>query len=390
MTRIRVTKLAVFAGGLLAVTAFAQGPVITALNGNGVVSWTHPTNGVREYRIEWAADISSNAWTDLHLGPPPVLPSGTNLSTPVPMFYRVLALGPTPTNMVYIPGGSFRMGNTFGGSEGYANELPVHSVYVSPFYLDKYEVTKALWDEVASWATANGYYWALPFHASGTSSNHPAQTVWHTQAALWCNARSQREGLTPVYYVDAALTDIYDSERDDTEPFANWTANGYRLPTEAEWEKAARGGQDGERFPWGNAISHYQANFNNANGEPYAYGTTGYHPAFTNGTPPSPFGNVYSSPAGTFAPNAYGLYDMAGNVFEWCWDWYSSTYYSTSPNKDPRGPASGEGYARRVVRGGSWGQWADGARVSYRYWEQDDNGHGYLGFRCARSVFSQN
>lgn len=370
----------------LTTNAVAQGPVITAFSGNGEISWNHPTNGVREYRIEWAPNLVDGTWSDLHAGPPPITPSATNQTTAVPMFYRVLALGPTPTNMVYVPGGWFRMGNAFSESEGYANELPVHSVYVSPFYLDKYEVTKDLWDEVASWAANNGYYWALPFHASGAASNHPAQAVWHTQAALWCNARSQKEGLSPVYYVDEELTDLYDSERDDTEPYADWTANGYRLPTEAEWERGARGGLDDARFAWGNVITHYQANFNNAGGESYASGTAGYHPAFTNSTPPSPFGNVYTSPVGSFAPNALGLYDMTGNVFEWCWDWYSSTYYTNAPAKNPRGPASGEGYARRVVRGGSWGQWADGARVAYRYWESDDNGHGYLGFRCARSI----
>ena len=138
----------------------------------------------------------------------------------------------------------------------------------------------------------------------------------------WCNARSQQAGLTPVYYTDANLTQVY-TNGDVDAVYANWSVNGFRLPTEAEWEKAARGGLSGQRFPWGDTISESQANYYSywSGSVPYypydVNSYSGFNPAFDTGAQP------YTSPVGYFAPNGYGLYDMAGNVFEWCWDWYA-------------------------------------------------------------------
>jgi formylglycine-generating enzyme required for sulfatase activity len=179
------------------------------------------------------------------------------------MRFRVTAddggVGPAPTGMVLIPAGSFQMGNCMDPEEGWSDELPVHTVYVSAFYMDQTEVTKALWDEVYTWAIAHGYN--FDFVGAGKGPNHPVHTVDWYDVVKWCNARSEREGRVPTYYTSAAKTTVYRTGRIDVEnDWVKWNA-GYRLPTEAEWEKAARGGLDGRRFPWGDTISHSQANY---------------------------------------------------------------------------------------------------------------------------------
>jgi formylglycine-generating enzyme required for sulfatase activity len=249
-------------------------------------------------------------------------------------------------DLALIPAGAFQMGVTSGDTDSYA---PSVSVTVSDFYMGKNEVTKALWDEVRTWATANGYTDLET--GAGKATNHPVQNVSWFDVIKWCNARSQKEGLTPCYSVNGAVM-----KTGTTEPTVNWTANGYRIPTEAEWEKAARGGVSGKRFPWGtDTISHSEANFRNSGSESYKSGTTGYHPTYNVGVDP------YTSPVGSFAANGFGLHDMAGNVMEWCWDRGNSTYVNEAT--DPRGAASGWG---RVPRGGSYADDAFDCRAAGR------------------------
>ena len=278
-----------------------------------------------------------------------------------------------PAGMALIPAGSFTMGNCMASVEGAGDELPLHTVYVSAFYMDRTEVTKALWAQVYTWATTHGY--SFEYAAQGKAANHPAQSMtWH-DAVKWCNARSEMEGRTPAYYTDAGLTTCYRSGQ--VAPYVNWNM-GYRLPTEAEWEKAARGAASGHRFPWGDTdnITHSRANYYGypASSGGYAYDLApyGYHPTFTtNGTP-------YTSPVGYFAANGYGLYDMAGNVFEWCWDWYGT--YSSASLADPRGPASG---SYRVLRGGGWNNGgALGCRAACRAINSPAYTDLDVGFRC--------
>lgn len=352
------------AGFFRIVTPFDTG--ITGYDGNGNFAWTSAVAGVTG-AVQRATSLAAESnWTN-HVW---FLQTGTVWS---------LRIDP---DMALIPAGSFSMGSAF--AEGLAQELPVHSVSVSAFYMDKFEVTKAKWDEVRTWATANGY--AFDNAGASKASTHPVQTINWYDCVKWCNARSQKDGLTPVYFTDAGLTLPY--KTGTVVPTVNWSASGYRLPTEAEWEKAARGGSAGRRFPWTDTdfIDHGRANYMSvwSGGIPIqSYdkaATSSYNPSYA--TVPEP----YTSPAGSFAANGYGLYDMAGNVWEWCWDWYSATYYTSSPATDPRGETSG---TSRALRGGSWGTGADTVRCSNRIGYTPGSMVYRVGFRCARGLHAR-
>ena len=326
-------------------------------------------------QIQYSTDLGQTNWTVLTNLVVTASPySFVDVTAPPASFrfYRVIDLNPAPTNMVFIPAGSFVMGDTLNDHPG-SNELPTHTVQVSAFYMDKYEVTKALWDEVYNWAITHGY--SFEFGALGKTNNHPAHSMTWYDAVKWCNARSEKEGRTPAYFTSAAQTTVYRSAQVDVDnSWVKWN-RGYRLPTEAEWEKAARGGASGHRFPLGDTIFHAQANYNgypaSSGGYAYDLAPLGYHPAYNDGVSP------YTSPAGSFAANGYGLCDMAGNVFEWCWDWYGS--YSSASQTDPRGPTSGGSV--RVFRGGSWDGDAFGCRTAYRYNYYPAYGNNSSGFR---------
>ncbi|MFC1718733.1 formylglycine-generating enzyme family protein [Candidatus Poribacteria bacterium] len=243
---------------------------------------------------------------------------------------------PPETPMVLIPAGEFQMGNHFlaemvaEGHEVGWDEQPVHTVYVDAFYMDVYEVTNSRYREFVD---ATGHrepeHWGDPDLTVFSASDHPVVAVtWHDAVA-----------------------------------YAEWA--GKRLPTEAEWEYAACGGLVGEKYPWGNEISHDHAN----------YTGTGSRDVWE-----------YLSPAGSFAPNGYGLYDMAGNVWEWCADWYEPIYYQVSPRENPTGPDSGSWSHERVVRGGSYFSRPSLLRVANRYHERPAYWTSMLGFRCVRSV----
>jgi formylglycine-generating enzyme required for sulfatase activity len=351
--------------------------VITSFQGNGQLSWTNTVNPSAIYRVEWAPQ-AGGPWHSFTYQPIHMIDafSNTVFMVSVPMFYRiVMTTNQIPQGMVWIDGGEFIMGDTEGVSEPSA--LPVHTNWISGFWMDEMEVTKALWDSVRVWATNHGYTFG-PGSGLGKTNNHPVHTVNWYDCVKWCNARSQKEGLTPCYYTTNTLASgsLYtNSSVNVSNEWVNWTANGYRLPTEAEWEKAARAGRERGFFPWGwGTISHAQANYYATNAIPIDISPTqGYHPTYATG------GYPYTSPAGSFPANAYGLHDMAGNVIEWCWDWHGS--YSATNQEDPKGPESG---TQRIMRGGCWGDTCFWAWCACRASHLPSNGLNGMGFRCVR------
>jgi formylglycine-generating enzyme required for sulfatase activity len=299
----------------------------------------------------------------------------------LPIFFRVQSqvqhIYFPPPGMAIIPAGSFTIGDTLDGM----NDAIPTNVYVSGFYMDVNLVSYGLWTNVYSYASANAYSFVHTGAGKGNATYQPIQTVDWYDCVKWCNARSAQAGLVPVYYTDAGLTQVY--KTGEVAPYVNRSANGYRLPTEAEWEKAARGGLSGQRFPWGNTISESQANYLGETAS-YSYdlGPNGYNVVGSVG------GTPMTSPVGSFAANGYGLYDMAGNVFEWCWDWYGGQpYLAGSPylgGSDPQGVDPG---IFRVLRGGHWFADASSERCAARSGNIDpSNAYHNFGFRCVRGT----
>ena len=238
--------------------------------------------------------------------------------------------GKDGTPMVLIPAGEFQMGNRWEdaaenpnrGKGYFKDQQPVHTVYVDAFYMDIYEVTNAQYQQFVE---ATGHRKPSKYYDK-PRFNQPNQPV---VGIAWKSAKA----------------------------YCEWS--GKRLPTEAEWEKAARGGLEGKRYPWGDSISPEQANY-------------GHHVG-------------RATPVGSYpSENSYGLHDMMGNVSEWCADWYSPDYYQHSPKRNPTGATSGGPGNFRVARGGHYGMEPEFSCASRRY--SSDGVRTNYGFRCAKSV----
>ena len=304
-----------------------------------------------------------------------------------------------PEDMVYISDGTFQMGDSF--REAGSDERPVHTVTLDSFFMGKYEVTNQQYCDYLNSAYPgqikvvsgvvyassddpcdyrycdtnsadavcqidySGGVFSVRTKGGRNMSNDPMVEVGWYGSVAYCNWRSQQEGYEACYNLSTWVCDF--------------NKNGYRLATEAEWEYAARGGLSGKRFPWGDTITHSQANYFSSGGQSYDITPTqGYHPTWNDGIHP------YTSPVGSFSANGYGVYDMEGNVWEWCNDWYSGTYYSFSPPSNPTGPASGPW---RVLRGGCYIYDAFLCRVAFRSDSFTYNHHYYCsGFRVVLNL----
>jgi formylglycine-generating enzyme required for sulfatase activity len=346
---------------------------ISMLSSSGMLSWNDASTSnfaLIQRNIDDAPE--KDKWQEYTL----IQATGTAMSV------KVFEKKPPP-GMVFIPAGSFMMGNAtnvFPANEGDNDERPQHMVYVDAFYLEQTEVSLLRWYTLLNYLYNSENEYSFTNDGYGKAFPHPVFSVNWYDAVKWCNARSEKEGLVPVYYSDSNFTSVY--RYGEIEPFANWSANGYRLPTEAEWERAARGGTKDHRFPWSdtNTIRQTRANYE-ALTNTFAYDvnpTGGFHPTYVIGNVP------YTSPVGSFAPNDYGLYDMSGNLFEWCWDWYDSSYYTGSPQNNPKGPTGP--LTQRVTRGGSWFYYANNSRVSARAGVIPTGASYVQGFRCARNL----
>ena len=256
-----------------------------------------------------------------------------------------------PNHMVRIQGGWFDMGDTFG--EGEDNELPVHQVRISSFLMGKHEVTFREYDEFCN-ATGR----TKPGDEGWGRDNRPVINVSWLDAVDYCNWRSKQEGLRPVYTISGSSVS------------ADWSANGYRLPTEAEWEYAARSRGQNEKWAGTSRESELglYANFCDKNCS-HNWKDDGKNDGYAK-----------TAPVGSLMANSLGLYDMSGNVWEWCWDWYGN--YGSRSSEDPRGQSSS---SNRLLRGGYWGSRVVGVRAADRSYDTPWRCLGSIGFRLSRT-----
>lgn len=263
---------------------------------------------------------------------------------------------PPSATLAYVPAG-FSAG-------AYGSHSSGTQVFSSGFYMDKTEISKGTWDTVRAWAIANGYSFDNP--GVGTDSNHPVVGVSWYDVVKWCNARSEMEGLAPVYFTDATRTTVYRSGQVILRStFCNFAAPGYRLPTRAEWAKAAWGGNTSGPYPW---PSYYGTGAEILDPSKGNYMVTTSLPGslhqwdVSNGYCTTPCGyyngsqQVNGVPVGITVKdmaNGFGLYDMFGNVGEWLWDSTYSEVTSTSEFRDDnyKGPDLGLGNLRHFAAG---------------------------------------
>jgi len=263
---------------------------------------------------------------------------------------------PAIGRMVEIPSGTFTMGNALASSP---DEKPAHEVFLTRYRIDEHEVTNGQFaqfaDQTGYVSTAEQQGWSVVYDFSTGQWEKTAGASWRQPEGPGSSITGRRDW--PVVHVS-----WYDATA-----YARWA--GKRLPSEAQWERAARGGLRDASYPWGNEElidGRFQANYRQHDMKPDA---DGYRRA---------------APVGSYPPGGFGLYDMSGNVWEWCADWYAADYYWSSSERDPQGPHQG---SRRTIRGGSWlspENFRLDHRVSTRASRLPDETYQNLGFRCVR------
>lgn len=293
------------------------------------------------------------------------------IATPTPVSARISAKDSMA--QVYVPAGEFLMGSTgadidqvmqecsYCSHDWFKDEIPQRQVYLDAFWIDKTEVTNAMF---AKFVAATGYNSYAEKVGSGISFNLFSKDWKLTKGADW------QHPLGPASNINGLENHpVVQVNWNDAQAYCEWA--GGRLPTEAEWEKAARG-TDGRTYPWGNrAVAGNLLNFADRNID-----ISGADKTVDDGYP-------FTAPVGSYLEGAshYGALDMAGNAWERVADWYSGSYYASAPTRNPTGPSSG---AYRVLRGGSWSRLARYVRAASRLKYLQENRSSGISFRCVR------
>jgi len=283
-------------------------------------------------------------------------------------------------NMVGIPAGSCYRGDWNDGNP--TGDAPrTYVTLTNAFQMDSNLVSGALWLQVITKEPGYSFSGA----AANFGPNNPEINMNWNDAVKWCNARSQMEGRTPCYHTNSTSDSVSGFSTDDyytsgsfnlKNNYVDWTANGYRLPTEAEWEYAARGGKDKLRFPVGMYITHSKTMAKGTN-TVACYRTDSLIDKAPYDLGPVQQPNTTIPVGSTGSTNGFGLFDMAGNAQEWCWDFYDKLYYITAASNNPAGPSTG---SSRISRGGDFFDYADSCRCAARH--SGVVGGNSIGFRC--------